>query len=149
MELKLAEKEQIKDIVKMSVAAFDSDVMVGASSAGGPPEYENEKWHVEMMEQGHLYTAMDGENLIGAALLFVDEKNPKILYVGRIFVKTDLFRKGYGIQLMKKVEENFPDIKTFMLDTPVWNVRTNSFYKKVGYKESSRDRDFVYYVKYR
>lgn len=37
--------------------------------------------------------------------------------------------------------------KLFALDTPLWNVRTNRFYQKLGYKEHKRDDEFAYYVK--
>ncbi|WP_196809783.1 dTDP-4-dehydrorhamnose 3,5-epimerase family protein [Butyrivibrio sp. MB2005] len=35
----------------------------------------------------------------------------------------------------------------FVLDTPIWNVRTNAFYTKLGYVEVSRDNEFIYYIK--
>ena len=37
----------------------------------------------------------------------------------------------------------------FTLDTPVWNVRTNVFYSKLGYKEIKHDEESVFYIKYR
>ena len=40
-------------------------------------------------------------------------------------------------------------VKEFTLDTPVWNVRTNAFYSKLGYHEIKRDKEFVFYSKYR
>ena len=43
----------------------------------------------------------------------------------------------------------FPDVKEFTLDTPVWNVRTNAFYTKLGYAEVRRDDQFIYYSKRR
>ena len=39
----------------------------------------------------------------------------------------------------------FPEIKSFTLDTPVWDVRTNTFYQKIEYAEICRDEEFVYY----
>ena len=41
----------------------------------------------------------------------------------------------------------FQEVKAFMLDTPLWNVRTNRFYQKLGYVEYKRDREFAYYIK--
>ena len=51
--------------------------------------------------------------------------------------------------MMQQIETIFPDVKTFSLDTPIWNVRTNAFYLKLGYVEVRRDNDFVYYEKRR
>ena len=41
------------------------------------------------------------------------------------------------------------EIENFTLDTPIWNVRTNAFYRKLGYTEVRRDNEFVYYEKRR
>ena len=51
--------------------------------------------------------------------------------------------------MMQQIETIFPDVKTFSLDTPIWNLRTNAFYQKLGYTEVRRDNDFVYYQKKR
>ena len=48
---------------------------------------------------------------------------------------------------MQEIEKLFPDVRELMLDTPVWNVRTNAFYLKLGYQEVKRNQEFVFYVK--
>ncbi|MBO4886518.1 MAG: GNAT family N-acetyltransferase, partial [Clostridia bacterium] len=69
--------------------------------------------------------------------------------IGRIFISPEHFRKGYGTYMMREIEAMFPDVKEFTLDTPVWNVRTNAFYTKLGYTEVRRDDQFIYYSKRR
>lgn len=66
---------------------------------------------------------------------------------GRIFVDPEYFRKGYGIFMMQEIERIFSDVKQIFLDTPVWNVRTNAFYQKLGYIENKKDEEFIYYIK--
>lgn len=149
MNLMKTEKQQIADLVEISKAAFDSDIYVGAEEAGGPPEYNSVPWHMEMMKQGHLFTAVEGNEIVGGAILFRDTQNSSILYVGRIYVKPSLYRKGYGMKLMELIERDNPECMVFKLDTPIWNVRTNQFYQKVGYVEERRDSEFVYYQKMR
>ena len=116
----------------ISKRAFDSDISVGAPSAGGPPGYMSLSFHTKMARQGHLYKLTDEGLIVGGAVLFL--KND-ILNVGRIFVAPEHFRKGYGIFIMREVEKMFPEVNEFTLDTPVWNIRTNRFYTKLGYKE--------------
>lgn len=140
-------KDQIPTLVDISKAAFDSDVAVGAPSVGGPPEYDSAAWHVEMMEQGHLFTATAEGAIVGGAVLFRDDKNPSFLYVGRIFISPDHFGKGYGMELMKQIETMDPNVTTWCLDTPTWNRRTNRFYHKLGYVETKREDDMVFYQK--
>ena len=131
-------------ITAISEQAFDTDVEVGAVEAGGPPEYKSLAFHKKMAEANCLYKLVDDGKIVGGAIIFLqgDELN-----VGRIFVSPECFRKGYGIFIMQQVEKSFSAVKKFTLDTPVWNVRTNSFYQKLGYRETRRDEEFVYYEK--
>ena len=48
---------------------------------------------------------------------------------------------------MKMVEAYYSGIRKIKLDTPIWNVRTNAFYTKLGYREVKRDEGFAYYQK--
>ena len=119
----------------ISKHAFNSDVEVGASSAGGPPEYQSVSFHVRMARMNHLFKLVDENGVIlGGAILF---RQGDTLNIGRIFIDPQHFRKGYGIFMMEKIEALFPDIKAFTLDTPVWNTRTNAFYTRLGYSSPS------------
>ena len=128
----------------ISKKAFDSDVEVGASSVGGPPGYATLSFHTKMARMNCLYKLVDDYKIVGGALLFLKDD---VLNIGRIFVDPEYFRKGYGIFMMQQIEAMFLQVKTFTLDTPIWNVRTNAFYQKLGYVKVRRDGDFVYYEK--
>ena len=130
----------------ISRLAFDSDTEVGAPSAGGPPGYMSLKYHIKMAKSGHLFKLTQNGLILGGAVLF---RNGDTLNIGRIFIDPQHFRKGYGILMMQEIEALFPDVKVFVLDTPVWNTRTNAFYTRLGYLEVKRDGDFVYYSKNR
>ena len=128
----------------ISKRAFDSDIEVGAPSKEGPPGYMSVPFHTKMARAKTLYKLTDNGLIVGGAILFRDKEK---LNIGRIFVAPEHFHKGYGIYIMQEIESLFSDVKEFTLDTPVWNVRTNSFYTKLGYKEVKRDKEFVYYSK--
>lgn len=128
----------------ISKKAFDSDVEVGAKGAGGPPGYATLSFHTKMARMNCLYKLVDDYKIVGGALLFLKDD---VLNIGRIFINPEHFRKGYGIFMMQQIEESFAEAKVFTLDTPIWNVRTNAFYRKLGYVEVRRDGDFVYYEK--
>ena len=128
----------------ISKKAFDSDVEVGAKGAGGPPGYNSLSFHTKMARMNCLYKLVDDYKIVGGVLLFLKDDE---LNVGRIFVDPEYFRKGYGIFMMQQIEESFAEVKVFTLDTPIWNIRTNAFYQKLGYVEVRRDGDFVYYEK--
>ena len=130
----------------ISKQSFDSDVEVGAPSAGGPPGYMSLKFHMQMARSNHLYKLTDNGLIVGGAILFPDGDT---LNIARIFVSPEHFRKGYGIYMMQEIEAMFPEVRTFTLDTPVWNTRTNSFYTGLGYTETGRSSEFIYYSKSR
>ena len=84
IEFRSAKPEEVEDLVKISKAAFDTDIEGGSTSAGGPPDYDNVKWHLDMQKTGNLYTFLNGGKIIGGALLFPDKKEKGVIYVGRI-----------------------------------------------------------------
>ena len=146
LQFVLASTADALTLTGISKRSFDSDTEVGAVSKGGPPGYASVPFHTKMARAKSLYKLTGDGLIIGGAILFRDGER---LNVGRIFVGPENFRKGYGLFMMQEIELLFPDVKEFTLDTPVWNVRTNSFYKKIGYREIRRDADFIYYVKRR
>ena len=146
MDLKFSKASTSDALVLNCISrqAFDSDVDVGAPSKGGPPGYMSLSFHTKMARMNHLFKLTENGLIVGGAILF---QKKDMLNVGRIFVSPEHFRKGYGIYMMRQIEAMFPDVKGFTLDTPIWNVRTNRFYAKLGYSEVRRDREFIYYLK--
>ena len=149
MELRLLKANTSDALVLncISKQAFDSDIEIGAPSAGGPPGYMSLKYHMKMARSNHLYKLVDHNGLIaGGAILFLDGDT---LNIGRIFIGPEHFHKGYGLYMMREIETMFPEVKTFTLDTPIWNTRTNAFYTKLGYTEVRRNDEFIFYSKAR
>ena len=69
MKLENAELKHIERIVAISKAAFDSDINVGASEAGKPPDYDSIPWHIQMKNEGHLLqVVIDGE-IVGSLVV--------------------------------------------------------------------------------
>lgn len=134
----------IETLTAMSKEAFDSDIDVGAPGAGGPAGYDSLPFYKKMLMDKHLLTFVSGENISGCAI--VNEKYDE-LEVWRVFIGKDFRKKGNGLALMTELEDYFWDKNKFSLETPVWNTRTNNFYKKCGYKEIRRNKDFVFYEK--
>ena len=96
-----------------------------------------------MAAHKHLYTCYNSRLLVGGAVLFKDGTN---LYIGR-FIAPERFHEGLGTKLMEMIENLYSDITSFILDTPLWNIRTNNFYQKLGYEIEKKDKEFAYYIK--
>ncbi|MBO2515784.1 MAG: GNAT family N-acetyltransferase [Clostridiales bacterium] len=142
--LKPAKPEDIPALTDISKRAFDTDILVGNTEPGGPPGYDEQDFHTQMLREGHLFTFFREQEITGGAILFV---NGNRMEVGRIFIDPALHRRGMGLRLMKAVELMYPQVTEFRLDTPVWNRRTNAFYPRAGYIETGRDAESVCYVK--
>ena len=146
MKLENAELKHIERIVAISKRAFETDIKVGGAIGDYPPESDSVIWHEQMLNEGHLFQAVIDGEIVGGVILFLD-KDGETLHIGRIFIDPVHHRKGYGLSLMKMVETYYTGIRKIKLDTPVWNVRTNAFYTKLGYCEVKRDEEFAYYQK--
>lgn len=145
MLLRLTAEEEIEMITKISIDAFHSDYLIGLEPNDGPPGYDSVKWHKEMQKEKHLFSYFNDDGImVGGAILFVSYDE---IYIGRIFISPKYHRKGYGISLMNDIEKMFSSVKRFKLDTPTKNIRTNSFYKKLGYIQTNVDGDFAIYEK--
>lgn len=147
MEIRLAKEEELKILTKLSKEAFDTDINVGGSEVGGPPNYDSKAWHLKTLRSKSLYTLLVDEQVVGGIILFRDRREKNVMYMGRIFIDSQLHRKGYGMEAMKLVGTYFSDIDTWRLETPEWNIRTNQFYKKNGYKKMEIHDGSVYYQK--
>lgn len=144
LELLQASTSDALTITGISRRAFHSDVEVGSMEKSGPPGYMSVPFYTKMARSGHLYKLVDDGLIIGGAVLFPDNEK---LNIGRIFIGPENHRKGYGAFMMQEIEALYPAVKEITLDTPIWNSRTNAFYKKLGYTEVKRDKDFVYFSK--
>ena len=60
MNIVIADENQVKTIVDMSVRAFETDIDVGGTKGDCPPEYDSVEWHKRMAREGRLYQAMIG-----------------------------------------------------------------------------------------
>ena len=139
-----ANEQEVERLTELSIAAFHTDYLVGGDELDGPPGYDDKKWHFDMQKEDHLYTFLVEDKIIGGAVIFIDNNS---VYIGRIFIDPLCHHQGCGIAIMEAIESLDNSIKSFYLDTPIKNRRTNAFYKKLGYIETSRDTECVYYKK--
>lgn len=129
--LRLANEDDVELLTKMSKASFDTDKELYNINSG-PTGYDSYEWHLNRYQKNELYVLEYDGKIYGCTVLV---KNSEGIYIHRLFVDSHYFCYGYGLSLMKAIEDYFPECKVFRLDTPEWNDRTNSFYKKCGYKQ--------------
>jgi ribosomal protein S18 acetylase RimI-like enzyme len=55
-------------------------------------------------------------------------------FIGRLIVHTDFQNRGIGSQLMREIEERFPQAQRFELFTGDRSTRNLHLYRKLGYR---------------
>jgi len=131
-----AKPEDAKTLALISGRAFDNDVHYGAPGPGpgGPPGCKSDIWQIRMMARSHYYKILlddNGADLIGGFIIFQNSYGD--CEVGRIFIDPEYQNQGIGTQAMAFMERAFPEARRWTLGTPLWNLRTQHFYEKVGY----------------
>jgi RimJ/RimL family protein N-acetyltransferase len=133
-------------LAAISKRAFDSDVCCGAPGPGGPPRYDTAQGQRQIMQHTTAYyKILLGSRLIGGVI--VNKRGAGHYQLERIFLDPAVHQQGYGLAAMQATFARYPNAQTWTLDTPTWNVRTRSFYQKLGFKIVRETDEFVYFEK--
>lgn len=139
--------KDLEELTIISVRAFHSDFDVGApSKTGGPPGYDSVDFHKKMLNDAFaFFKILDSEKIIGGFWIFSNGKSS--MELSRIFIDPAYHRKGIGLRAFRYLLRKYPHILKWTLDTPKWNIRTKSFYEKLGFLVEKEDNCFYYFVK--
>lgn len=142
-----ATEKDVPELTKIMKKAFDDDAIrfKGNPEGGGPPGYDDGsflmKWGLTGDGQNPpgllckiLVDTEKGEKLVGAFIVFIDEKvgTPGNNTLGNIFVDPKWQDRGIGSQAMQYIFATFP-AKRWVLGTPEWATRNHHFYEKNGF----------------
>lgn len=90
--------------------------------------------------QAEYIVADDGEQIGGMA--FANGANDKgFAHLSQIYVLPDLQGQGIGADLLREIEDCFPEAKAMRLEVDVENSGAIAFYKHHGYMEVDRTDD--------
>jgi len=93
-----------------------------------------------------FFSIYDDGALVGGMLIFAQRERGKNVYnLGRVWIDPAAQRKGTGLAAMEAMLRAFPDAKLWTLETPPWNVRTRSFYRKAGFEIVGENEEDVFF----
>jgi GNAT superfamily N-acetyltransferase len=132
-----AEEDDAEILAEISKRAFDTDIEVGSPAEGGPLGYDTPEAQINIMKYLDCYCILLGESVVGG--IYIGSVGEEHRVLERIFVNPDLHRKGIGTKAMELAMDMYPEAKLWTLGTPEWNVRTSSFYEKMGFNQVGWD----------
>ena len=132
-----ADEEDAEVLAEISKRAFETDIEVGSSGESGPPGYDTPEAQINLMKYLDCFCIFLGESFVGG--VYVGSVGEEHRVLERIFVDPDLHRRGIGTRAMELTLEEYPEAKLWTLGTPEWNVRTSSFYEKLGFTQVGWD----------
>nr|WP_227413828.1 GNAT family N-acetyltransferase [Cytobacillus luteolus] len=98
-----------------------------------------------MIEELEYFKIKYYEKVIGGIIVTVTGKS--FGRIDRIFVEPNYQGKGIGSQVINLIEEQFPNVRTWDLETSRRQVNNHHFYEKMGYKTTFMTDDEYYYIK--
>ena len=111
--------------------AFDADKLTFGE---GPDIYENPRFLQPLLARGDgtVRKLVMGEVTVGVIVTF--EKTSFSRWLGCICLLPSCQGKGYGLQAMRLIEQAYPSVRQWGLDTPAGNPRNRRFYERAGYQ---------------
>ncbi|WP_027634430.1 GNAT family N-acetyltransferase [Clostridium hydrogeniformans] len=146
------EKARIEDAEKIveikKLAYSDEDIRFGGG--GG----ENLKYIGDIgfiswcMNRYLLYKIMLDGIIIGTSWLDHEtDDRPNHFELQDFCINPEYHNKGYGSKAIELMENIHKNINLWSLNTPVFSVRNQYLYEKMGYKKIGQTKDKVFYEK--
>ncbi len=143
--IKLAEIKDAKRITEIKTKAFNKEINTYLGRNGGPPGYDRVESEIDIINRFIAYKIMLGSEIIGGFFLIPLEES-KMRFEDFV-IMPDQQGKGYGYKTLQLIEETYPNIREWVLSTPVFSVGNQHLYEKFGYREIGRNDEEIEYCK--
>ena len=137
VRIESAFEDDAEVFAEISKLAFDTDIEVGAPSSEGPVGYDSSDFYLRIMDYLSCYRIHLDDTIVGGIMVNSGREDHSL--IERIFVDPNLFREGIGTRSIELLFELYPKTRMWTLGTPEWNVRTKSFYEKLGFVQVGWD----------
>ena len=145
LKLERARLEDAEAITEIKIAAFNREINTYLGRNGGPPGYDSVESEIDIIHNFIAYKIMLDDEIIGG--LFLIPEGDETMHFEDFVIRPSMQGRGYGYQTLCMVEKLYPNIKKWLLSTPVFSVGDQHLYEKFGYCETARDENEVYYNK--
>lgn len=112
----------------VAIKAFEDDRVKYGSM---PPGIETLEWHLAKVRNGMYYKIILENRIIGGINLY--NLGNGHFRLGAIFIEPEYQNQGIGTKAIDFIENTYPHIKRWSLDTPYQNYKNHDFYERQGY----------------
>lgn len=126
IEMKRSRIEDVEEIVRVKADAFKEELALYKR-----PSNFNTKQEIDFIANNYSYILKDDNQIIGGVVV-TDQGNGHY-HLGPIFVKLEYQNKGFGSFVIKFLENEFPNVNKWTLETPYLSYRNHHFYEKHGF----------------
>lgn len=110
-----------------------------------PPGYSSVEMTKYMIEELVYYKIINNKDIVGGIIVTITGKS--FGRIDRIFVDPDYQGKKIGSRVIELIEEEFPTVRTWDLETSSRQVNNHHFYEKMGYRTTFKTEDEYCYIK--
>jgi len=110
-----------------------------------PPGYSSVEMTKYMIEELVYYKIIYNKYIVGGIIVTITGKS--FGRIDRIFVDPDYQGKKIGSRVIELIEEEFPTVRTWDLETSSRQVNNHHFYEKMGYRTTFKTEDEYCYIK--
>jgi ribosomal protein S18 acetylase RimI-like enzyme len=150
MMIKQADMEDAQEILVLQKLAYRSEADIYGDDLIPPMTQSIEEIQAEFAERLCLKVEAESGLIVGSVRAQVKEGT---CFIGRLLVHPDFQNHGIGTALMLEMEKRFPQAERFELFTGHRSEKNLYLYRKLGYRELSREKvndrlDLVYLEKW-
>lgn len=110
-----------------------------------PPGYSSIEMTKYMIRELEYFKVLQDKEIIGGIIITISGKN--FGRIDRIFVDPKHQGKGTGSRVINLLEEEFPNVRTWDLETSGRQINNHYFYEKMGYKKTYETEEEYGYLK--
>ncbi len=110
-----------------------------------PPGYSSVEMTNYMIDELTYYKIIYNQELVGGIIVTIT--GTSFGRIDRIFVDPEYQGRKIGSRAIELIEEEFPGVRTWDLETSSRQINNHHFYEKMGYKTTFETEDEYCYIK--
>lgn len=110
-----------------------------------PPGYSSIEMTKYMIRELEYFKVLQNEEIVGGIIVTISGKSYG--RIDRIFIDPSYQGKGIGSRVINLIEDEFPNVRIWDLETSSRQTNNHYFYEKMGYKTTFESDDEYGYMK--